>query len=354
MTGIFGVAFGALEAGYYTYAVGPSGDDYTGLLSIPAGLLLVGLGVVVLWRSRRLDDRRWWRYLRRTLIAVVAAFAGLQLVAPVILGYLATHVQRAAVPVNELGVAHEDVTLTTSDGLHLEGWYIPSRNGAAIVSYPGRKGPQAHARMLARHGYGVLLFDRRGEGESEGDGNLFGWGGEKDIYAAIDFLKNRPEVDPTRIGGMGFSVGGEMMLQAAAENHDLAAVLSEGAGTRQVSEQREELHGPEFWFGSPLMVMQTASTAVFSNTMTPPKPHRRRAGHRAAQGAAHLGTQRRQPRDHDAEVREADRAERLGLGDAHGQAHHGHQGPAGRVRAPGRRLLRRRRCRDDLRLPPRP
>ena len=33
--------------------------------------------------------------------------------------------------------------------------------------------------MLARHGYGVLLFDRRGEGESEGDPNGFGWQGSK-------------------------------------------------------------------------------------------------------------------------------------------------------------------------------
>lgn len=175
VTGILGVAFGVLEAGYYTIAVGPSGDDYTGLLSIPAGLALIALGTVVLWRSRRLDDSRWWRYPRRALIAGVAVLGALQLVAPTVFGYAVTHIQRAEVPPDELGVAHEDVTLTTSDGLQLEGWYIPSRNGAAIVSYPGRKGPQAHARMLAEHGYGALLFDRRGEGESDGDGNLFGW-----------------------------------------------------------------------------------------------------------------------------------------------------------------------------------
>ena len=38
---------------HYTRAVGPSGDDYTGLLSIPAGLLLLGLGAVTLWSSRK-------------------------------------------------------------------------------------------------------------------------------------------------------------------------------------------------------------------------------------------------------------------------------------------------------------
>ena len=90
--------------------------------------------------------------------------------------------------------------------------------------------------MLARHGYGVLLFDRRGEGESEGDPNVFGWDGERDINAAVAFLQRRPDVDPDRIGGIGLSVGGEMMIEAAAESDDLKAVVSEGAGIRSVRE----------------------------------------------------------------------------------------------------------------------
>src|SRR5688572_1896565 len=43
LVGFFGVLVGT-EAVHYTRAVGPSGDDYTGLLAIPAGLLLLGLG----------------------------------------------------------------------------------------------------------------------------------------------------------------------------------------------------------------------------------------------------------------------------------------------------------------------
>ena len=135
---------------------------------------------------------------------------------PVALGYVTTHIGRAVVPPNHLGVPHEDVKFTTSDGLELEGWYIPSKNGAAVISFPGRSGPQKPARMLARHGYGVLLFDRRGEGESEGEPNSAGWGGGKDIKAAIEYLQRRPDVDPDRIGGIGLSVGGEMMLETAA------------------------------------------------------------------------------------------------------------------------------------------
>src|SRR4051794_39415156 len=242
-TGIFGIIIGGFEAGYYSATVGPSGDDYTGLLAIPAGLVLIGLGSWVLWCSRRRTPRLWWRYSRRLLLGLVGVVALYELALPVGVAYMATHVARADVPDADLGAPYEDVTLETSDGLTLEGWYVPSRNGAAVISFPGRKasGSQAQARMLVRHGYGVLLFDRRGEGASEGDGNMFGWGGERDIFAALDFLERRPDVDPARIGGIGLSVGGELMMQAAAQDDRLAAVVSEGAGTRSLPEEVEEV-----------------------------------------------------------------------------------------------------------------
>jgi hypothetical protein len=60
------------------------------------------------------------------------------------------------------------------------------------------------------------------------------------------------------------------MLEAAAETDELAAVVSEGAGTRQFSEQMEEFHGLERWVVAPTAFVTTASTAVFSNTAPPP------------------------------------------------------------------------------------
>jgi hypothetical protein len=47
--GLLGVVAGAGEAGYYSVEVGPSGDDYTGLLALAAGVVLVGLGAATLW-----------------------------------------------------------------------------------------------------------------------------------------------------------------------------------------------------------------------------------------------------------------------------------------------------------------
>ena len=266
MLGFFGVLVGT-EAFHYTRAVGPSGDDYTGLLSLLAGLVLIGVGAVTLWRSRRRDDRLWWRYGRRALLAAGVVFLAMAFLFPFSVGYVVTHASRAHVPAADLGTAYENVAFTTSDGLRLKGWYIPSRNGAAVISFPGRASSQKRAKMLARQGYGVLLFDRRGEGESEGDPNAFGWQGERDIHAAVAFLQRRPDVDPERIGGIGLSVGGEMMIEAAAESSALKAIVSEGASSRSV---RDEIANPGgTWQEVIGNGVATAATAIFSNNRPP-------------------------------------------------------------------------------------
>jgi fermentation-respiration switch protein FrsA (DUF1100 family) len=267
--GLFGVVVG-IEGAYYTVKGNPSGDDFTGLLAIPAGLALVATGLVTLWRSRRRDDSRRRRYVRRLLLTVGAVAVLYVVVLPFYSAYVFTHVARGFVPEPELGAAYEEVSFTTSDGLELQGWYIPSKNRAAVIAFPGRSGSQRPARMLARHGYGVLLFDRRGEGDSEGDPNLFGWAGERDVHAAVAFLRSRPEVDRERIGGIGLSVGGEMMLEAAAESDGLAAVVSEGAGIRSI---RESLAVPETRLkieATLLHVGVTSGVALFSDSLPPP------------------------------------------------------------------------------------
>jgi uncharacterized protein len=123
--------------------------------------------------------------------------------------------------------------------------------------------------MLVRHGYGVLLFDRRGEGDSEGDPNALGWNGDRDIKAALAFLRERPDVDPDRIGGIGLSVGGELMLETAAETDALKAVVSEGAGIRSVREAALSPWNAK-WLAAPIWAATTVATAVFSGDAPPP------------------------------------------------------------------------------------
>jgi len=267
--GYFGVLAGT-EAVYYTANGGPSGDDFTGFLSVAAGLLLLGLGCVVLWSSRRQGGSRAWRYGRRLLIAAGVVVAAGVVFLPTSVAYVVTHTARAETPQANLGAAFEDVQFRTTDGLLLQGWYIPSKNGAAVIAFPGRSGPQKQARMLARHGYGVLLFDRRGEGESDGDPNAFGWGGERDLYAAAAYLRSRPDLDPNRIGAIGLSVGGEMLIHAAAHSDAFAAVVSEGASGQSL---RDELANPglrDRLLDLPAQISLVAAMTVFTDQLPPP------------------------------------------------------------------------------------
>src|SRR5436309_14923338 len=74
--GLLGIVAGVGEAGYYSVQVGPSGDDYTGLLALASGFLLIGLGAATFWPSRCRDDRLVRRYLRRLVQASVAVVGG--------------------------------------------------------------------------------------------------------------------------------------------------------------------------------------------------------------------------------------------------------------------------------------
>ena len=173
-------------------------------------------------------------------------------------------------PAVDLGRPYRDVRLTTSDGLRLRAWYVPSRNGAAVIAFPGRSQPVPHARMLIRHGYGVLLLDRRGEGASEGDYNAFGWAGEPDLRAAHRRSCGGSRTS-TRPGsaGSGCRSAASCCSRPPRTRRALRAVVSEGAGQRSLAEHLDnpELGRVQRWFSG--MLAQTAAVAVLSNGPPP-------------------------------------------------------------------------------------
>ena len=243
--------------------------DLTALLLFPAGVVLIGLGVRLLWRSRKLD-RRARRYTRRALLALAGLLVVYWVVLPVSFAVVATHRTRDDVAAVDLGRDYEAVTITTASGLELAAWYVPAQNGAAVITLP-RTWSEDQARLLAEHGYGVLLLDPPGYGESDGDVNRFGWGWSESIDAAVAYLAARPDVRDGRVGGLGLSVGGEQMIEAAAANPGLRAVVSEGAGLRS-SRESFARRGPspvELWLQYPFDLTQTAATWLLSGTAPP-------------------------------------------------------------------------------------
>jgi uncharacterized protein len=172
-----------------------------------------------------------------------------------------------------LSIPHQDARFRTSDGLVLSGWHVPSQNGAAIVIVHGgggdRTGERTHAAMLARAGYGVLMYDARGRGQSQGAPDAYGWTWGRDVDAAITWLEQRPDVKDGRIGPFGLSVGADVLIEVVARRRDIRAVVDDGATTRSVNDAEKVIHG-----GGLLSIPSGGTnTPPLKPSRTPPPDH---------------------------------------------------------------------------------
>jgi dienelactone hydrolase len=231
--------FGALAAvngGRHAHHIineGVTGNDVTGALALVAGVALVGLAAWIPFRHRGEGAvgpvRRW---AIRVLVAPVFVVALAFFFGPVGMAIVDIHSLPRAIG-SPSDAAYENVSFTASDGVDLEGWYRPSQNGASVLMISGgggnRRSTLRHAKMLVRHGYGVLVYDPRGSGNSEGTVNSYGWGWEKDAAAALDFLAKRDDVEPGRIGVLGLSTGADVAIDIAARRDDVKAVVADGS-----------------------------------------------------------------------------------------------------------------------------
>ncbi len=115
-----------------------------------------------------------------------------------------------------------------SGGATMRGWFVPSRNGAAIVLVHGSGGDRGHvaaeAQVLANAGFGALLFDWPGHGESGGR-VTYGSSEREAIRAAVRFAAAQPDVDPARIGALGVSAGAALLATEAAADPNVRTLV---------------------------------------------------------------------------------------------------------------------------------
>jgi hypothetical protein len=207
---------------------GPSVIAVVGTLVGVAGVALL----VFVYRAATAGRRR-----RVHLVGVAIVLLALQFI--VVPGFnigVITHAPTANIQsATTLGYpGARDVAFTTPDGVRLAAWYVPGRNGAAVILMHGSHGTRAselpYLRFLAQRGYAVLAVDARGHGESGGETNALGWYGDRDVAGGYRFLRRQPGINPQRVAGLGLSMGAEELLRAAARGVRLGAVVADGAG----------------------------------------------------------------------------------------------------------------------------
>jgi predicted acyl esterase len=201
------------------------------------------------------------RALRLATLAVAVVGLGMATIA--VRSYLASdtvvHVPR--VPVSPEASARafaeipglKDVSFRTSDGLTLRGWFTPGRRRAAIILTGGiaanRTQLYPDGLVLARHGYGVLLYDSRASGASDGERVTWGDREERDVAAALNYVTTRPEVDPDRVALLGFSAGGSTSTLAAASDPRVRAIILYATWSSLEDEMKNSRgkYGPLSW-----------------------------------------------------------------------------------------------------------
>ena len=126
----------------------------------------------------------------------------------------------------------EEVEFTALDGVILSGWYIEPQEKPTILLVHSLGGNRVQMRFYAQAligaGYGVLLFDLRAHARSGGQMSAFGWIEARDVLGAVEFLRDKTRSMKPDLGIIGFSLGAQIAIRAAAQSSELKAIWVDG------------------------------------------------------------------------------------------------------------------------------
>lgn len=213
-------------------------------------------------RAVRLPRARrgaWLRPVRLGLVAL-ATLAVAYAAVSVKVAEEITHARRVAPPAApSIAAPFENVAFRTVDGLTLRGWFLPGRGDRAVVVAHGKGTNRTEGtrvgEFLVAAGYGVLLFDLRGHGASEGDRFSLGQYERWDVAAAVEHLAGRG-VPERLVGLVGISMGAGTVLQAVAVRPNVGPVVADSAyvdGRTIVWETGHQESGLPTWFNPGLV-----------------------------------------------------------------------------------------------------
>jgi pimeloyl-ACP methyl ester carboxylesterase len=179
---------------------------------------------------------RWWkRILTFLFLAGVVFLFGF---VPYTLGGIATR-RRFTLPDKEnteyvktsFTVAREDITLTTSDGVSISGWWIPAdhpRGTVVLVHGLNRTRIEMAKKVEPLHawGFNCILIDLRHHGASGGDATTFGLNEKLDVRAAVDYALSKT-AGPIVLWGV--SLGGATVTLAAAADPRVGGLITDSS-----------------------------------------------------------------------------------------------------------------------------
>jgi fermentation-respiration switch protein FrsA (DUF1100 family) len=127
-----------------------------------------------------------------------------------------------------IGLAFEDVSIKTDDGITIHGWYIPADSARGTLLFcHGNGGNISHRLTSIRQFHdlrlSVMIFDYRGYGQSEGSPDEEGT--YRDAEAVRRYLVDSKGVNPSRLIYFGRSLGGAVAAWLAVKHQPAALIL---------------------------------------------------------------------------------------------------------------------------------
>jgi len=138
---------------------------------------------------------------------------------------------------------YRDVRLPSRDaGIEISGWWIPragSRKAILMVHGRGENRTTefydhfldlgAALNTFQGAGFNILMIDLRAHGLSGGNNSTWGVGERHDVEGAVDWIKAQG-FQAGSIGALGASLGATSCVYATAEDPDISALVTDGAG----------------------------------------------------------------------------------------------------------------------------
>jgi fermentation-respiration switch protein FrsA (DUF1100 family) len=150
----------------------------------------------------------------------------------------------------QIGLAFENVELTTEDEVRLHGWFIPSDSArGTVLFFHGNAGNISHRldsiATFNRMGLNVFIFDYRGYGQSQGRATEAGT--YRDAEAAWSYLVETRGIDANNIIVFGRSLGASIAAWLASQYTPAALILESGFSSVPSMAQRMYPFLPVKW-----------------------------------------------------------------------------------------------------------
>jgi dienelactone hydrolase len=151
---------------------------------------------------------------------------------------------------------------------------------ASLMTQPGIRG-EGLAERFAERGIAVLVYDKRGSGESTGNADYTYEQLAQDALGGVRLLRGRDEVDPDEVGLWGISEGGWIVPMAASRSEGVAfVVVVSASGFSPARQELWRIRNNLDHSGAPEDLLDTTTKAwkvVYSSSNLPLPESARRA-----------------------------------------------------------------------------